>query len=723
MAIDNPELKLAFDFIQYTNRNLFLTGKAGTGKTTFLHNLKANTQKRMVVVAPTGVAAINAGGVTIHSFFQMPFGPILPETQTQSGSLSQNSLHNRKFNRKKINIIKSMDLLVFDEISMVRADLLDGVDQVLRRYRNRDKAFGGVQVLMIGDLQQLAPIIKQDEWLILKPHYDTGFFFSSHVFQQSQTLCIELKHIYRQSNGHFIKILNEIRDDQLSEASVLELNKRYIKAYMAEKDAGYITLTTHNAKAQRINNEQLRKVESKAYSFQAKITGSFPEYSYPTEETLSLKKGAQVMFVKNDSSQKKEYYNGKIGVITIIDGDEIHVKCPDQEFPVVVCNELWENFKYSINEKTKEIEEEVVGTFLQFPLRLAWAITIHKSQGLTFEKAIIDAGESFAHGQTYVALSRCKSLQGIILSSRITSTGIICDKSVTQFNKQIEENPSDNKDLYNSRISYQFFLIKELFDYLPLSALIDRSLSLLWQEGVVVEGNLGQTLDEIQQTTILELIRIASSFNRQLQSMMVDNKDPESNILIQERIKKACLYYSEQTKKFIVAALDEATFASDNQNIKKLINESLVKIREELIFKTLCLEACKNGFQVEAYLKIRANAFFEKQKAKATAKSIVKDLSSDHPDLLRLLQDWRKSSAKKENIPLSRVATQKAMVSISNQLPANRTQLKAINGMGKKRVEKYGEEILHLVLDFCLEKKLTGRVEQMETKKQQLFDF
>ncbi len=723
MNIENPELELAFDFVQYTNRNLFLTGKAGTGKTTFLHELKEETHKRIVVVAPTGVAAINAGGVTIHSFFQMPFGPILPENNDPNGEFYQNSLLNKKFNKKKINIIKSMDLLVIDEISMVRADLLDGINQVLRRYRDRDRPFGGVQVLMIGDLQQLAPIIKPDEWVLLKPHYDTVFFFSSHVFRQSQTLCIELKHIYRQSNENFIKILNEIRDDQLSATSIFELNERYTEGYIAKKDAGYINLTTHNAKAQRINDEQLDMVKSKLCFFEATVTGTFPEYSYPTEEILSLKIGAQVMFVKNDSSQKKEYYNGKIGIITRINNDEITVKCPDQKEAVVVGCELWENFKYRINEKTKEIEEEVVGSFLQFPLRLAWAITIHKAQGLTFEKAIIDAGESFAHGQTYVALSRCKSLQGIILSSRITGAGIICDKSVTNFNKHIEENPTGKQELSDSRISYQFFLLHELFDYLTLRSLITRCISQFRQAGVVVEGNLSDTLNEIQQTSIGELIRIASSFNRQLQFLMVDEKDLESSEVIQERIRKACVYYSDQTQKCIVDPLDEATFATDNQSIKKLINDSLVKIREELIFKSICLKACQKGFVVEAYLKIRANAFFKKQTAKTVAKIKVKDLTSNYPELLSRLQVWRKRSAEKENVPLSRVTTQKALVGISNQLPVNRTQLKAINGMGQKRVSKYGESILNLVLGFCREENLIDKVDKMETKKQQLFDF
>ena len=722
MTTYNPELQLAFNFVQFTNRNLFLTGKAGTGKTTFLQTLKKESKKRMVVVAPTGVAAINAGGVTIHSFFQMPFGPILPDVNA-GGEHSQNPLLNKKFNKKKIDIIKTMDLLVIDEISMVRADLLDGLDQVLRRYRDRDKVFGGVQLLMIGDLQQLAPIIKQDEWPLLEPHYETGFFFSSHVFQNAQTICIELKHIYRQSNEHFIQILNEIRDDQLSDASALELNKRYIAGYKAKKDTGYITLTTHNANARRINTAQLGLLKSKSETFEADVTGLFPEYSYPTEEVLALKKGAQVMFVKNDSSPKKEYYNGKIGIITRIDDDEIYVKCPGEPDAVVVSCELWENFTFSINEKTKEIEEEVIGSFLQFPLRLAWAITIHKSQGLTFEKAIIDAGSAFAHGQTYVALSRCKSLDGIILSSKISRSCIICDQSVTQFNKHLTEKPVNDKDLTDARLSYQFFLVQELFDFLPLKKLIDRSLFLLRQGGTAIEGNLKSILDEIQQPVLADLIRITASFHRQVHSLMGKEPDIEASQAIQERIKKACIYYYDQIEKSIISSLDEATFATDNQSVKKSINDVLIKIREELIFKTICLKACRDGFNVETYLKIRAEAFFKKKTAKTSAKVKVKELTSDNPGLLSRLQAWRILAAVNENAPASRVATLKALVAISNTLPVNKTELTAINGMGKKRVGKYGDALLNMVLEFCREKNLTKKIDLMDTKQQQFFDF
>jgi len=406
----NPELELAVQFIEKTDRNLFITGKAGTGKTTFLHKIKSESLKRMVIVAPTGVAAINAKGVTIHSFFQMPFGPILPN------QIANTSNAQRKFSKTKIDIIKSLDLIIIDEISMVRADLLDGIDQVMRRYKNRNKVFGGAQILMIGDLQQLAPVVRPNEWSLLQQHYNTVYFFSSKAYQEANVVSIELKHIYRQKNEDFIKILNEIRTDTLSDASAEVLNKNYNPSFSPSKEEGYITLTTHNNRANLINNSELNKLKNRSYFFDAEISGKFNENAFPNSERLELKIGAQVMFIKNDSSPEKRYFNGKIGIVTDISKENVTVQCANEIDEIVTEKEMWDNVNYSINEETKAIKEDIIGSFTQIPLRLAWAITIHKSQGLTFERAIIDAEASFAHGQTYVALSRCTSLEGLVSS-------------------------------------------------------------------------------------------------------------------------------------------------------------------------------------------------------------------------------------------------------------------------------------------------------------------
>ncbi|MGM0377986.1 MAG: ATP-dependent DNA helicase, partial [Bacteroidota bacterium] len=388
----NPELDLAHEFVRFTDRNVFLTGKAGTGKTTFLHNLKETLPKRMIVVAPTGVAAINAGGVTIHSFFQLPFGPIFP------GATGGEDNKKHRFNRQKIDIIRTLDLLVIDEVSMVRSDLLDGIDEVLRRYRRNQQPFGGVQLLMIGDLQQLAPVIRDDEWSLLRPYYDSAFFFGSRALKQTDYVSIELKQIFRQQDDAFIDVLNKIRDNRLDRKGLDILNCCHRPEVFKNDGEGYITLTTHNAQAKRINDARLKKLPGSPHTFSAQIDGNFPENNYPTDGELVLKEGAQVMFVKNDPSSEKRYYNGKIGQVTGFDESVIFVKCPGDEEAIRVKPEQWTNARYKIDQQTKEIREEVEGTFIQFPLKTAWAITIHKSQGLTFEKAIIDANAAFAHG-------------------------------------------------------------------------------------------------------------------------------------------------------------------------------------------------------------------------------------------------------------------------------------------------------------------------------------
>ena len=464
----NPELTLAYDFVESTGTNIFLTGKAGTGKTTFLHRLKGKSPKRMIVVAPTGVAAINAGGVTIHSFFQMAFTPHIPTGTAHFVNKSGSSAYGeevKRFSRDKMNIMRSLDLLVIDEISMVRADVLDGIDEVLRRFRDRDKPFGGVQLLMIGDLQQLAPVAKEDEWNILKEYYDTVFFFSSHALRKTSFISIELKHIYRQSDKMFIEILNKVRENRVDKETLLELNKRYIPGFNPNDEEGYIILTTHNAQAKTINDKKLGELPGKPLNFKARVDGDFPEYAFPTDPELTLKPGAQVMFVKNDSSGEKLYFNGKIGKIADIDEDTIFVDCPGDESPIEVSPAEWSNIKYSIDEETKEISENVTGTFVQYPLKLAWAITIHKSQGLTFEKAVIDARAAFAHGQVYVALSRCKTLEGLVLSTPISTPGIISSSTITHFVTEIEKDPPGFDLLQKARRNYFQTLLLDLFDF------------------------------------------------------------------------------------------------------------------------------------------------------------------------------------------------------------------------------------------------------------------
>lgn len=420
----NKELREAWEFVEHTGTSIFLTGKAGTGKTTFLKTVKEKSSKRMIVVAPTGVAAINAGGVTIHSFFQLPPTPYIPGATIRD---------RYDFSKVKRRIIASLDMLVIDEISMVRADLLDAVDTVLRRFRDRTQPFGGVQLLMIGDLQQLTPVVTAQDEAVLSRYYDTPYFFGSKALRQINYVTIQLTHVYRQQDPTFINILNHVRDGKPTVEDMNRLNDRCNPAFIPKQEDGYIRLTTHNRLADSYNENELLKLPGKRYVFKAEIKDEFPKANYPADENLILKQGAQVMFIKNDSSSKHEYYNGKIGHVVAISEKSITVKCPGDNNTINVEQDVWENTKYAINPEKKTIEPQVAGTFTQYPLRLAWAITIHKSQGLTFEHAIIDAGFSFASGQVYVALSRCKSLEGMVLASRIGMSSIFNDPRVTDY--------------------------------------------------------------------------------------------------------------------------------------------------------------------------------------------------------------------------------------------------------------------------------------------------
>ncbi|MBT6881124.1 MAG: AAA family ATPase, partial [Flavobacterium sp.] len=621
----NAELDLALQFIEKTDRNLFITGKAGTGKTTFLHNVKAISLKRIVVVAPTGVAAINAKGVTIHSFFQMPFGPILPN------QIAQTSNQQRKFSKTKIDIIKSLDLVIIDEISMVRADVLDGIDQVLRRYKNKHKVFGGVQILMIGDLQQLAPVVKPNEWSLLQQHYNTVYFFSAKAFQEAQVVAIELRHIYRQKNENFIQILNEIRNDQLSEASATILNERYQPSFSPHKDEGYITLTTHNRRAGLINDSELNKLNTKNYFFKAEVSGKFSENAFPNDEKLALKVGAQVMFIKNDSSPEKRYYNGKIGIITDISRENVTVQCANETDEIVTEKEQWDTVNYSINEETKELKEDIVGTFTQIPLRLAWAITIHKSQGLTFEKAIIDAEASFAHGQTYVALSRCTSLEGLVLKTPITSSAIINDNTVRVFNKEVEENLPDETILTSSEIQFQLNLISELFDYQSFLYPITRLIDIFYKNSTSIKGNIIDHLQVIKDDGIVALMKVSNGFKNQLIAISEEAVLPENSSQIQERFIKAVDYFLTETIKNIVQPLASISFSSDNKAVKKDFTLQFDRLQEVLSEKVFALKKMTEGFKVQPYLKVRAESVLQK-----TVPTKKKKLSSKRDPILAL---------------------------------------------------------------------------------------
>ena len=453
----NKELATAWDFVEHTGTSIFLTGKAGTGKTTFLKTIKERSSKRMIVVAPTGVAAINAAGMTIHSFFQLPLTPYVPGAAIRD---------RYDFSKEKRRIIRSIDMVVIDEISMVRADLLDAIDFVLRRYRDATQPFGGAQLLMIGDLQQLTPVVTPKDEEILRNYYSTPYFFGSKALQQINYVTIQLTRVYRQQDEAFINILNHIRDGKPTQADLALLNQRCKPFFIPRPEEGYIRLTTHNNMADSYNENELRKLSGRSITFTAEVKGEFPAQNYPAEERLTLKAGAQVMFIKNDPSGRHLYYNERIGHITSISNDEINIRCAGDEEDIKVEPQEWENTRYVLNPTTKVIESQVQGVFRQYPLRLAWAITIHKSQGLTFEHAIIDAGRSFASGQVYVALSRCKSLEGLVLASPIEPTGIINDGRVSDYIARQQQAAEESiEQLPNLKEEYYRLQLLDMFNF------------------------------------------------------------------------------------------------------------------------------------------------------------------------------------------------------------------------------------------------------------------
>jgi GTPase SAR1 family protein len=722
----NSELQLAFEYVQNTNVNVFLTGKAGTGKTTFLHNLRRTSHKRMIVVAPTGVAAINAGGVTIHSFFQISFGPQIPADliQTENSALTgeETSLSEiKKFNRDKIKIIRSIDLLVIDEISMVRADLLDAIDAVLRRFRNSHIPFGGVQLLMIGDIQQLAPVVKEDEWNILKKYYDTVFFFSSKALQQTQFVTIELRQIYRQNDLVFIDILNKIRDNRIDPETLNRLNSRYKPGFNPPDSEGYIILTTHNIKAQEINNSKLEKIHSETYTFEATVEGDFPEYAFPTESRLTLKTGAQVMFVKNDLSPEKSYYNGKIGIVTGFDEEAVYVKCPDELNEIIVNRTLWENTKYTIDEETKEIKETVIGTFEQYPLKLAWAITIHKSQGLTFDRAIIDAQAAFAHGQVYVALSRCRTIEGLVLSTPISGRGIINDAAVSAFAAEAEKNAPGPEALNASKRAYRQILLNELFDFQQIQKQINHCNWLLKEHLQFVFGNIHAVFEEINNTFSKEILTVAEKFNIQLNGLMKQQDDNDAFKILQERVKKACIYFGDKLNSILLANLNKASFEADNKEIKKTINHSVDKLFQVVHIKQSCLTACKEGFDTKGYLDARAKASIESPALKHQTEKQDQWYNNGiatYPALYSRLASWRARKALESNLPVYRIVKQKTLISIVNSLPQTAKALALIKGFGKKKIIQYGNDILNIINAFCREQNIELET-NTETEKHQ----
>lgn len=550
------KLKFAARFVNNTKAPIFLTGKAGTGKTTFLKSLAEQTHKNYVVAAPTGIAALNAGGVTIHSLFQLPFGFFLPEKEPEGNFSSQyNCFTQYTLTRKhllsaqKRSVLKSIELLVIDEVSMLRADVLDAIDYRLRSVkRNYQVPFGGVQVLMIGDLYQLPPIVKNEEWSVLQRYYSSIHFFEAKVLKDAGLVYLELDKIFRQSDETFINLLNHLRENRVTQEDVQLLNTHYKSEREISEINDCITLTTHNYKADQINRQKLDELKTTSHYYQAEVDQDFPENLFPIPESLELKEGAQVMFIKNDSSGNGDYFNGKLARVESLSEEGIEVILEGNTFPYRLKRELWENKKYVLHPDTKELEEDVIGSFSQYPIKLAWAVTVHKSQGLTFDRAVIDVGHAFAPGQVYVALSRLRSLDGLILKSKIRTDALQSDHAVQSFTqasgnqKQLSEILSQHQQEYLSELLGQVFNLHPVL--MDLQSFMKKTESSMEFEDPEMQ---------VAISTVFSLIKaestMAERFGNQLRFLLQEKDFPK----LKERLEKGSVYF----KNFLEKALSQ----------------------------------------------------------------------------------------------------------------------------------------------------------------------
>ena len=699
---------IAFDFAQQTNRSLFLTGKAGTGKTTFLRDFKESTNKQIAVVAPTGVAAINAGGTTIHSFFQLPLTPFFPTPEGRKDLIGKIKMQD--YRRR---VLRELEVLIIDEISMVRADLLDAIDCLLQyfRYRNNEP-FGGVQVIFIGDMFQLSPVATEEEWSLLSQYYESPFFFNSQVVTQQPPLYIEFEKIYRQTNYSFIRILNEIRNDCLTPESLHLLEQRYNPSFVPPTNDSYITLTTHNRKADQINAEELAKIKSKSFRFEAEIKGDYPEKNYPTEKTLELKIGAKVMFLKNDTEQPRRYFNGKIGIVERVGEEVIIIKCLDDNKTVALQQAVWENIRYRTNPKTKQIEEDNLGNFSQYPLRLAWAITIHKSQGLTFDKAIIDAGEAFTSGQVYVALSRCRSLEGMVLLSKIKSSTIHSNRRIVAYEQNKVPLETLEQELETSRRLFRGYVLQILFDFGSITAYSTRLLNeIIKVKTSFNEDTIPYVRNIVQQLESID--GVAAKFRQQLN--VITSNNPVDDAFLQSRLTAASGFFNEKIDD-LLETLRHSPASTDSRGNANEYNEAIQEIFSDLSLKIHILNGLTKDSGINRFFELR-NTFVQPSfNVNAYAKTTSKEKLT-HPQLYYLLLNERNKICEPQNLPIYIVAGSKTLFEMSEFLPHTKEELMEISGFGPAKVDKYGQQFLDIIQAYCERQHLTSRMGQKENKR------
>lgn len=682
---------LAYEYAMHTSECIFLTGKAGTGKTTFLRKLQLQCPKQIAVCAPTGVAAINAEGVTIHSLFQLPPQIFLPVDSQRRKLFAEMRLTERK-----LRLLRNLELLVIDEVSMVRADLLDAIDAVLRHVRHRSTLpFGGVQVLFIGDLYQLSPVAREEDWLLMREFYQGPYFFQAQVFRTIHPVYIELDHVYRQTNLAFVDLLNQVRSNSLTPAGLEQLNSRYRPGY---RDNDSILLSTHNRKVDAINARELDALSSPEFSYEATIKNTFPESMYPMETELVLKKGARVMFIKNDSGADKAYYNGKLGTVVNLTAKEIFVQCPGESKPIELHQETWENLRYVTDpDRSDEIRTEVAGTFTHFPLRLAWAVTIHKAQGLTFDKVVIDAEDAFAAGQVYVALSRCRTLEGITLLSRIPSAALTNAREVIQFTDNQLSLTEVQSRLTPAELSYFMSMLCALYDFRNLYHQLEHLRKIVSDAGSFNQPVTGDYVSALM-TDAMDWQRVAESFQNQIRAILAA-PEPDYDFLT-TRLAAAAGYFEPRLRDMLTR-LQASPALTDDKDNAKAYQTAIEEIFIDLSRQLHILLGIATKPSIRRYFELR-RTFIQPAthiSAKLEEKTITQS-DSTNPDLLIKLRQTRAKLSKQSGQKAYIYAPTSALVQISNSLPTTRFALMKIKGFGPKMYGLWGEEILAIVRQY-----------------------
>ena len=652
--------EMADSFAMTTSRSFFLTGKAGTGKTTFLKNLRLHTRKQTAVVAPTGVAAINAGGMTLHSFFQLPFTPFVP---TPEGRL--NLIQKAHITRRKRKVIQELELLVIDEVSMVRADVMDEIDTMLRHVRFRQhEPFGGVQVILIGDLYQMAPVALPEEWTVLAPYYRSPYFFDSHVILENPLPCMELDTIFRQKDADFIQILNHIRNNQLTASDVSTLQRQYQPDFDISKNPDYILLTTHNYKADRVNESEMARLPGPETTFDAEIKGDFPERNYPNAAQLRLKRGARVMFIANDPDHR--YFNGKLGEVTDIDGDgRIFVRCDGEEESIEVKHELWTNIRYSVNPETRQIEEEKLGEFQQYPLRPAWAITIHKSQGLTFDKVAVDIEAAFASGQVYVALSRCRTLEGIALLSRVNPGSLGVDATVREYTAAKPATEVLKQQLEEDRKGYNRQVMLQLFNFSFAIGQAQELTSLLGGEEHLFNSGAMSFITPIRDA-LTSLDEVAQRFRRQLDFLYQSDDTSQ----LKERVKAASRYFTDELDK-VIELFDSPSVYSDDYDTAEEFRFGLESLYEDIVRKRYVIRNIRTDFSTDHVLELQREAVVPKLSMKPyRSKHKNKDWDDDF---------WERVSGEKRKSKVTKAEKRKRSADDTSANPKKRVRGETYN--------------------------------------------